>query len=104
MRMLMNVSFPVHEFNRAVSDGTVGGKIETILEELKAETVYFTEQFGQRAALMIVNLENSSQIPAMAEPWFLHFNASVEFRIAMTPGELSEAGLESLGKKYAQPQ
>lgn len=64
MRMLMNVSFPVHEFNRAVSDGTVGGKIGAILDEIKAETVYFTEQFGQRAAVMIVNVENASQVPS----------------------------------------
>ncbi len=103
MRMLMNISFPVHEFNKGVSDGTVGGKIKSILEEIKPEAVYFTEQFGQRAAVMVVNLENASQVPALAEPWFLNFNASVEFHIAMTPGELSEAGLEALGKKYAQP-
>lgn len=102
MRMLMNISFPVHEFNKGVSDGTVGFKIKGILDEIKPETVYFTEQFGQRAAVMVVNVENASQVPALAEPWFLNFNASVEFHIAMTPGELNEAGLEALGRKYTQ--
>lgn len=103
MRMSMNISFPVYVFNRAVSDGTVGDKIRSIMEELKREAVYLTEQFGQRAAVMIVNLENASQVPALAELWFLNFNASVEFHVAMMPGELSEAVLEALGRKYSQP-
>ncbi len=101
MRMLLNISFPVNEFNKAVKDGSIGRKIKAILERSKPEAVYFTEQFGQRAAVAIVNVENPSQVPAFAEPWFLQFNASVEFRIAMTPGDLEESGLEELGRKCA---
>lgn len=101
MRMLLNIGFPVNEFNKAVKDGSISPKIEGILEEIRPEAVYFTEQFGQRAAVVIVNVDNPSQVPVLAEPWFLNFNASVELRIAMTPGDLKEAGLEILGKKYA---
>ncbi len=36
----------------------------------------------------------------VAEPWFLTFNAKVEFRIAMTPEDLSRASLDTLGKKW----
>ena len=42
-----------------------------------------------------------SKIPALAEPWFLTFNADVELRVAMTPEDLARAGLEALGKKWA---
>ncbi len=101
MRMLLNITFPVNEFNRAVKDGSVGQKIKAILEQSKPEAVYFTEQFGQRAAVAIVNVEQPSQVPAFAEPWFLQFNASVEFRIAMTPADLEESHLEELGRKCA---
>jgi hypothetical protein len=37
----------------------------------------------------------------LAEPWFLQFNAEVEYRIAMTPEDLGRADLGALGKKWA---
>jgi hypothetical protein len=101
MRMVLNVSFPGTEFNAAVKDGSAGQKLGRILEEIKPEAVYFTEQNGQRVAIVVVDLPNASRIPALAEPWFLSFNARVEFRVAMTPEDLKKAGLEELGRKYA---
>ena len=49
----------------------------------------------------VVNLDGPSDVPALAEPWFLTFYADVEFRIAMTPEDLARAGLDALGKKWA---
>jgi len=100
MRMLMNVTFPAEEFNQAVRDGSVGQKIARILEEIKAEAVYFTEEDGERGVILIVNLDDPAKVPALAEPWFLNFNAYVKFRIVMTPEDLKKAGLEELGKKW----
>ena len=100
MRMLLNVRIPHQQFNAAVKDGTVGSKIERILEATKPEAVYFTEHNGERGAVMIVNLPDASKIPALAEPWFLTFQADVEFRIAMTPADLKQAGLDKLGEKW----
>ena len=100
MRMLMNITFPHGGFNKAVSDGSIGGKVQKILADTKPEAVYFTEQEGQRGAILIVNVENASQVPAFAEPWFLAFNADVKFRIVMSPEDLHNAGLEELGKKW----
>jgi hypothetical protein len=48
-----------------------------------------------------VDVKDPSDIAILAEPWFLTFNATVEFRIAMTPQDLAEADLEALGKKWA---
>ena len=100
MRMLMNVTFPTDDFNEAIRNGTVGPKLNRILEEIKPEAVYFTEQDGWRGAILIVNLDDPAQVPALAEPWFLTFNADVKFRIVMTPEDLKRAGLEELGKKW----
>lgn len=100
MRMLMNVTIPTNRFNEAVRNGTVGSKLRGILEELKPEAVYFTEQDGLRGAVLIVNLDDPAQVPVLAEPWFLAFDAKVKFQIAMTPEDLQRAGLESLGKKW----
>lgn len=40
------------------------------------------------------------KIPAVSEPWFLAFNADVEFRIVMTPEDLRKSGLADVGKKW----
>ena len=101
MRMLIHVKIPPEEFNNSVKDGSVGKKIERILQETKPEAVYFTEYEGQRGAVMIADIKDSSQIPTWAEPWFLLFNADVEFHVAMTPEDLGKAELDSLGKKWA---
>jgi hypothetical protein len=100
MRMLIHVKIPPEMFNAAVKDGSVGKKIERILQETKPETIYFTNYEGQRGAIMIADLTDPSQIPMWAEPWFLTFNAKVEFHVAMTPEDLGRAGLDALGKKW----
>jgi len=101
MRMLMQVRIPPEVFNAAARDGSVGEKINRILEATKPEAVYFTTQRGHRGAILVIDLPDSSKIPAFAEPWFLLFNADVEFQIAMTPDDLRKGGLEALGKKWA---
>ncbi len=100
MRMILTVKLPVDPFNTAVRDGNVGKTIARILDKTKPETVYFTEFDGRRGAFMIYNVDNPSQIPSLAEPWFLNFNAECHFQIAMNPDDLQKAGLEELGKKW----
>jgi hypothetical protein len=99
--MLMHVRFPLEPFNSAVRNGTAGEKIQRILESLKPEAVYFTEQNGHRGGTLVVNVKDVSEVPALAEPFFLTFNAEVEFRIAMTPEDLARSGLDALGKTWA---
>ena len=100
MRMMLNVTLPHEPFNTAVRKGTVGETIDKILKAIKPEAVYFTEQDGTRGAILIVQVDNPSQIPSLAEPWFLHFQADCKFRIVMTPDDLQKAGLAELGKKW----
>ncbi len=100
MRMLMNVTLPHHKFNAAVKDGTVGKKIGKILDAIKPEAVYFTEQNGKRGAVLIVNVPDDAKVPMLAEPWFLTFEADVELRIVMSPDDLKHSGIDSMGKKW----
>jgi hypothetical protein len=100
MRMLLNVVLPHEPFNTAVRNGTAGDTLGRILDAIKPEAVYFTEQDGYRGAILIVNVNHPSEVPAFAEPWFLNFNADCKFRIVMSPEDLQQAGLEELGKKW----
>ena len=100
MRMLMKVTLPHEPFNTAVKEGTVEATIKRILEEIKPEAVYFTEEDGTRGGILIVDVASPSQIPSLSEPWFLNFNADCKFRIVMTLDDLGKAGLGEIGKKW----
>jgi hypothetical protein len=98
--MLMDITFPHEQFNTLVRKGTAGETIGKILAAVKPEAVYFTEQDGRRGAVLVVNMADASQIPALAEPWFLNFQADCKFRVTMTPEDLQRSGLPDLGKKW----
>jgi hypothetical protein len=100
MRMLMTVKMATSDFNTTVKNGSAGKIINRILEECRPEAVYFTSEEGQRTAILVVNLDDPSNIPRLAEPWFLNFNASVDFKPVMTPDDLRKAAIEDLGRKW----
>jgi len=74
--------------------------MKKILDDIKPEAAYFGEREGKRGGILIVNLNSPSEVPKLAEPWFLTFDASVEFRVVMTPEDLAKSDLEALGKKW----
>jgi hypothetical protein len=100
MRMLIIAKNPLEPFNSGVKDGSSGRKLRAIVEDIKPEAVYFTEMDGKRTAVMVVDMEDASKIPSLAEPFFLNFNSHVELHPVMSPEDLAKAGLEDLGKKW----
>jgi len=101
MKMLLTAEFPHEPFNSLVRSGKAGEIIGRILEAIKPETVYFTEQDGTRCGIFVVDVQKPSDYPAFAEPFFLNFQANCKFRILMSPADLEKAGLAELGKKWA---
>ena len=93
MRMLLRVSIPVEAGNAAAKAGTLGSTVERILADLKPEAAYFfADDSGQRSGSIVFDMKDSSEIPAIAEPWFLAFNAQESFRPIMNPQDLAKAG------------
>jgi hypothetical protein len=67
--------------NAAAKAGTLGSTVERILADLKPEAAYFfAGDNGQRSGSIVFDMKDTSQIPAVAEPWFLAFNAKLSFR------------------------
>ena len=105
MRMLLRVSIPVEAGNAASKAGTLGSTIERILADLKPEAAYFyADDHGRRCGAIIFDMQESSQIPQFAEPWFLAFNAELSFRPIMNPQDLAKAqpGIEQAVKQYGK--
>ena len=99
--MLLTVEFPHEPFNSLVRSGKAGQVLGRILDAIKPEAAYFTEQDGMRGGIFVIDVKNPSDVPAFAEPFFLNFHANCKFRIAMGPEDLKKAGLEELGKKWS---
>jgi len=102
MRCLLKVAIPVVTGNATISDGSLSKTIESILADLKPEAAYFAGDNGKRTGFIFFDLKDASQIPAVAEPWFLAFDAHVELLPAMNLEDLKKAtpGIENAVKNY----
>ena|ERR1041385_6836594 len=103
MKFLMTVKIPGEAGNHAMKTGAIPKKLEQILAEIKPEAAYFTTKHGMRTALLVVNMTDASQMPALAEPFFLAFNAQVSVTPVMTAEDLMKAGpaIQAAVKKYS---
>jgi hypothetical protein len=105
MRMMMTVSIPVESGNDAARTGTLGSTIKGILDELKPEAAYFAaNDSGERTGYIFFDLKESSDLPSVAEPWFLAFNAKITVRPAMNTQDLANAapGIERAVRGHAK--
>jgi hypothetical protein len=105
MRMLLRVSIPVEAGNAAAKAGTLGTMVDKMMAALKPEAAYFyADDDGQRCGSIVFDMKDSSEIPAIAEPWFLAFNAKVSLRPVMNPDDLGKAGpsIAKAAKEYAK--
>jgi len=103
MRTLLRVSIPVEAGNAAAKAGTLGSTVEKILADLKPEAAYFfADSNGNRSGSIVFDMTDTSQIPAITEPWFLAFNAKVSFRPVMNPQDLAKAdvAIGAAAKEY----
>jgi hypothetical protein len=89
MRFLFKISIPVEAGNSMAKDGFQ--VIAQILGQQKPEAAYFIAEGGRRTGILIVNMDSASQLPAIAEPWFLATNAAIEVTPCMVQEDLQKA-------------
>jgi hypothetical protein len=102
MRFILKITVPNEPFNSKIKNGSVDKTMQSILTDTKPEAAYFTAVGGKRTAFLVMNIDQASQIPAVAEPWFLQFNAEIEFYPTMLGEDLGKADLATIGSKWGK--
>ena len=100
MRFMLTFRIPMEEGNAAIKDGSIGPTLEAIIDELKPEAAYFGPIEGARGGYLVVNFDEPSEIPAVAEPLFLGLGATVRISPVFTPEELPTETLQQAVQKY----
>ncbi len=102
MRFMLTVRIPPEKGNALAKDGTLGRIMQSILEELRPEAAYFTTMEGARGGFIVVDMDDVSQIPALAEPLFLGLGATVQIQPVMTAEDLGKAApaMEQAAQRY----
>jgi uncharacterized protein DUF3303 len=102
MRYLVRFHIPIETGNEALRNTEFGSKMQQLLSEINAEAAYFTSIDGQRGGYIVVNFDDASKIPAIAEPLFFWLKADLEFIPVMLLDDLAKAGpaIEAAVKKW----
>jgi len=98
MRTLMKVTVPVEAGNKAILDGRLPRVVQSTMERLQPEAAYFFTDAGKRTSIMVFNLNDPSDIPSIAEPFFMELNAEVSFVPAMNAQDLQTGLGKAAGK------
>jgi hypothetical protein len=102
MRFMITCRIPVDKGNELAKTGSLGSTIQSIMEELNPEAAYFSDIEGARGGYIVVNMDDASQIPAIAEPLFLGLDATIQVHPVMTLEDLGKAtpAIEQAAQKY----
>ncbi|HET6150863.1 MAG TPA: hypothetical protein VFH68_25225 [Polyangia bacterium] len=98
MRMMMRVSVPIEAANKAVQDGSMKKILQAQLEKLRPESVYFFADDDVRTALLFIDVQEESDLLAIADPFFQGVNARIRFTPVMNAQDF-QAGMAKLAAR-----
>jgi hypothetical protein len=105
MKFIMKVTIPNKYGNDLLKDPKkFGNTMKELLAGAKAEAAYFTTFCGNRGGYIVVNMDDASQLPAIAEPFFFALHADIDWLPVMTPEDLGKGlpAVEAAVKKWGK--
>ncbi|MBC9909187.1 hypothetical protein [Chitinophaga varians] len=97
MRTMLKVVMEVNASNEAIKNGRLPEIIKATVDKIKPEASYFFASEGCRTGIMIFDMKDPSEIPGIAEPFFMELNAKLEFQPVMNQDDLKK-GLAAVMK------
>jgi hypothetical protein len=94
MRMFMSVQIPNESGNAAIKSGALPRVMGKFMETFKPESAYFITKDGDRCGHFYVDLKDVTQMPSIAEPFFIELGAKVTYCPAMNAEDLKK-GIEA---------
>ncbi|MEU5433523.1 DUF3303 family protein [Streptomyces sp. NPDC020719] len=82
--------------NENIKNGNMQKTMQSALEAIRPEAAYFTTQNGCRTAFIVFDLQDPSEMPKIAEPFFMELGAKISFTPVMDKEDLAK-GLAALG-------
>ncbi|MFD6751648.1 DUF3303 family protein [Streptomyces anthocyanicus] len=96
MRVMLRATMDTEKANELASSGKLAELMRETMEHLKPEATYFTTIDGNRACFMVFDMQDTSEIPLIAEPFFMNLGARLELAPVMNAEDLQK-GLSQLG-------
>jgi hypothetical protein len=102
MRIMVKFAVPVGAGNNAIRSGKIEKVFQQMLDELKPEAAYFFPDGGERAGLLVVDMQDPSQIAQTAERFFFGLDAKIEMAPVMNAEDLRKglSGIQSIIQRY----
>ena len=92
MRVMLKAQMTAEAGNTAIETGALPKLVQELGEIVDIEAAYFGPQNGKRTATFFFEVNDSSMIPALSEPFFRILDAEFELLPVMNREELM-AGL-----------
>jgi hypothetical protein len=92
---MLKASIDTERGNDAIRSGKLPEMMKEVLDQIKPEAAYFTTDGGDRTAYLVFDMKESSQMPVMAEQFFMQLGAKIDFKPVMNTEEL-QTGLSKL--------
>jgi hypothetical protein len=103
MRMMLKAVFDTDAASEVMSSGQGAEVNRRLIERFQSEAFYAFTDDGQRAILMVFDMADTSQIPALTEPMYQQGKAKVTLTPCMNREDL-ETGFEELASQMEAMQ
>ncbi|MEV8564481.1 DUF3303 family protein [Streptomyces sp. NPDC051322] len=90
MRVMLRARMDTQVANAAAKNGTLQKIVQSMTERLKPEAAYFTASEGERCCTLVFDMQDSSQLPSIAEPLFEGLGAKIELQPVMNIEDLQK--------------
>ncbi|MFJ3614047.1 MULTISPECIES: hypothetical protein [Streptomyces] len=90
MRMLLKVEMNTEASNDLIRQGALQELMREALGRVHPEAAYFTVENGCRTGYFFFDLADTSDLPAISEPFFMRLGARIHYSPVMNPEELAK--------------